>query len=144
MKNTFDDVRSEALARLDKIFPDKVLVELSLAGPAVGMGRSTWHHHNLTGQAPFPAVRIGNKRYAALADLATFVACRLTGQEPPARTERERAAATPQIELVAGEPARGRPSRAEVDAAARLGFASVSAYRAAQRARLAVAGEVTP
>lgn len=137
MNTTFDEVRGAALARLEQIFPDKVLVELSLAGPTVGVGRSTWHHHHLMGQAPFPAVRIGNKRYASIPDLANFVARRLTGQEPPTREERERAKATPKLELVTGQPKTGRPSHEEVSQAERLGFAGVSAYRAAQRAKIA-------
>ncbi len=126
MQNQFEVVRNEALARLDKLFPDLLMVELGLAGPAVGVGRTTWHRHNMQGHPPFPATRIGNKRYVSIMDLATFVAQASTGASRPVQTEK--------IEVAPAAPAgRGRPTHAEVSRAKRLGFKNVRSMREAEK-----------
>lgn len=128
MQNQFEVVRNEALARLDKLFPDLLMVELGLAGPAVGVGRTTWHRHNLQGHPPFPAVRIGNKRYVSIMDLATFVAQASAGASRPVETEKIEVPPPP-----AAPAGRGRPTHAEVSRAKKLGYKNVRSMREAEK-----------
>lgn len=127
MQNAFEEVRKEALARLDKLFPDLLMVELGLAGPAVGVGRTTWHRHNLQGHPPFPATRIGNKRYVSIMDLATFVAQASAGASRPVQPEHI------EVPPPAAPASRGRPTHQEVARAKKLGFKNVRSMRLAEK-----------
>lgn len=129
----FLDIYAEALATLRAAFPGRVLVELKDAAPAVGIGHSTWHHLAAAGRAPFRAVRIGNRRLAAIPDLAEFVARRLTGGDEPKTVGRN-------ISRGPSSVPRGRPTKAEERRAAELGI-SVREFRRQLRADAAMGEE---
>lgn len=127
---------------LARAFPARLGLRLDEATGAVSMSVAWWHGLASQGKPPFPAHLEGNKRVVRLVDLARFMAGRAAPAASAVSAEAAIAApAAPRLDEVAGEPRHGRPTRGEEARARELGFGTVAAYRAAQRAKL-VAAEV--
>lgn len=104
-----------SLQALQEAFPGRLLVELSVAGPLVGVGRTTWHRHNSEGHPPFPARRIGNKRYVHIMDMAKFAAGIDLSEPAPASP----LVIAPVLPAATDAPRpRGKPGRPRKEAAA--------------------------